>query len=187
MQHARKDRTNRIQDPGNYKAGAGYSYAVFAAAAAEFGDKKIKKEFLERVDNELYPAYTTETGARRNKNLSTIGQATVLRARIGEYQDWHNMLNVGPDSNALRGPLLADASFPDVLVAKAYSHDGLGLDLVLYNGKKPGKFALGLERMIPGATYKGQNGQSFTADENGRASIPVEIDGRTQVLIERAS
>ncbi|RDW67533.1 hypothetical protein BP6252_08929 [Coleophoma cylindrospora] len=171
-------------DPGNYKAGHGYSYAVFAASAAEFGDRKLNRDFLAQIDTELYPVYITETGASRNKGLSTIGQATLLRARMGGYQDWHNMLNAGPPASALNGPLLVDAKFPDILVAKAYSHDGRGLELVLYNDRAAGSFTIGLDRLMPHAAYRGQAGQEFHASAQGTARISVMIDGRTRVNIE---
>lgn len=103
---------------------------------------------------------------------------------MGGYQDWHNMLNYGPPATALSGPLLVDAKFPDVLVAKAYSHDGKGLELVLYNDKLAGNFTLGLDRLTPGASYRGQSGQEFRASAKGTASITVKIDGRTQINIE---
>ncbi|KAJ4351970.1 uncharacterized protein N0V89_007315 [Didymosphaeria variabile] len=51
---------------------------------------------------------------------------------------------------------LADRKFPEVLevlVAKAYTHDGKSLELVLYNGKSDGKQKLGIERLTAGAKY----------------------------------
>lgn len=96
------------------------------------------------------------------------------------------MMTVGPPSTALSGPLLTDCKFPDVLVAKAYSHDGQGLDLVLYNGNEAGVFDLGFERLLPGKKYLGQNGQEFTADSQGKAKIQAKLDGRTAIMIQLA-
>jgi hypothetical protein len=94
------------------------------------------------------------------------------------------MLNNGPPASALRGPLLTDLKFPDVLVAKAFSHDGKSLELVLYNGKAPGNFTLGLDRLAPGKAYRGQSGQEFHATATGTARLVVKVDGRTQINIE---
>lgn len=176
-----------VQDPGNYKSGLGFSYAAFASAAAEFGDRKINEDFLRQVDEEHYPAYTTDTGARRNKGISTLGQGTLLKARLGGYQDWHNMLNYGPPETALRGPIVADLKFPDVLVAKAWSHDGHGLELIVYNGNEKGVQTIGLERLVKRGKYKGQNGKEFTANAEGKAYIEINVDGRTRVDIQPAA
>jgi hypothetical protein len=173
-------------DPGNYKAGVGSIRAVFANAAAEFGDYKVSADCIEQIDNEIHPVVETATGALRNKGLSTIAQGTLLRARLARYQDWTNMMTAGPPPNALRGPLLTECKFPDVLVAKAYSHDGESLDLVLYNGNEAGAFDLGFERLQPGKQYVGQDGQRFTADAQGKARIQAKIDGRTPIMIQLA-
>lgn len=93
------------------------------------------------------------------------------------------MMKEGLPKTALSGPLLVEASFPDILVAKAYSIDGKQLDLVLYNGKAAGEFTLGLERLTPGATYSGQTGQSFVASAKGTGCLVVKVDGRTQIII----
>lgn len=171
-------------DPGNYKAGVGCIRAAFASAAAEFGDRKVSADCIEQVDTEMHPVMETATGALRNKGLSTIAQGSLLRARLSRYQDWTNMMTVGPPPNALSGPLLTDCKFPDVLVAKAYSHDGQGLDLVLYNGNEAGVFDLGFERLQPGKEYMGQHGKKFTADSQGKAKIKANLDGRTPIMIQ---
>jgi len=171
-------------DPGNYKAGEGVIRAIFAAAAAEFGDEKIRTDLLQQLDEEYHPVFTTRTGALKNKGVSTIEQGTALRGRLGGYQDWTKMIQHGPEKHVLRGPILDEAPFPEVLVAKAYSQDGEGLDLVFYNGKEAGTFKLGFTRLKPGATYRlGQ--QSVTASKDGTASADVAIDGRTALKLSR--
>jgi hypothetical protein len=172
-------------DPGNYKAGEGCLRSVFACAAAEFGDEKIKNECLAQLDNEYFPVEATTTGSLKNKGLSTVGQGTALRARLIGYQDWTNMMTVGPAKSAFAGPILADAKFPDVLVAKAFSHDGVGLEMVLYNGKKSGTFTLGLERLKPGQKYEvAATRQVFIAESSGKAELAIAIKDRTVVEIK---
>jgi hypothetical protein len=174
------------QDPGNYKAGEGCLRSVFAAAAAEFGDVKIRNDCLAQLDEEYFPVYATPSGSLKNKGLSTAAQGTTLRARLIHYQDWTNMMTKGPEPNALKGPLLEQAPFPQVLVAKAYSIDGLGLDLVLYNGADPGVFELALERLQSGGTYRLSTGGKVTASKDGKANFSVRVDGRTQVILTPA-
>jgi Linalool dehydratase/isomerase len=172
-------------DTGNYKPGEGCVRTIFATAAAEFGNAKISNDCLEQIDNEYFPVEATPTGSLKNKGLSTTGQGTVLRARLTKYQDWTNMMTKGPDKTTLTGPLLASASFPEVLVAKAFSVDGKQLDLVLYAGKSSGTFALGFERLIPGQKYSLSSGQSITADKAGKAEAQVYVDQkRTQIILK---
>lgn len=171
-------------DPGNYKAGKGTIFAITAEAAGEFGDSKIRDQCLAELDK-LYPVFTTTTGALKNHGLSTLVQGTALRARLIQYQDWTTMTTSSPTVNALEGPLLDEAAFPEVLVAKAYSPDGKSLELVLYNGKLAGKFQLGFARLVSGRKYTLGNGQSAVADMHGKATLEIFIDGRTVAVLSR--
>lgn len=165
-------------DPGNYKPGLGAIRAIFAAAAAEFGDEAICEELLRQLDEEFHPVFETKTGSLKNKGLSTIEQGTALRARLGGFQDWVEMVTQGPPECVKRGPILTDVAFPDVLVAKAYSHDGKSLDLVLYPGVKHGEFDMRFENLQPEATYA-IAGQEIVASKSGVSSARVVINGRT--------
>ena len=92
------------------------------------------------------------------------------------------MIAKGPPQNVLEGPILEEAPFPDVLVAKAYSHDSEGMELVLYPGKEAGSFQLGFTRLKPGEKYSwdGARGKvSAEGSKDGKASFEVHIDGRT--------
>jgi hypothetical protein len=170
-------------DPGNYRPGEGSIRAIFAAAAAEFGDEKLRVDLLKQLDEEYHPVFTTASGAMKNKGLSTIGQGTTLRARLGRFQDWCKMIQKGPPEHVFRGPLLDSVPFPEVLVAKAYSKDGESVDLVLYNGKAAGTFTLGFERLKPKSTYR-LGKFTATADKEGRASFQADINGRTVLKLE---
>lgn len=94
------------------------------------------------------------------------------------------MITTGPSETVKKGPVLCQVSFPEVLVAKAYSHDGHGMELVLYPGKQSGKFALGFERLQSGQTYR-LGEQTAVVSKDGKASFEVMIDGRTAVQLER--
>ncbi|KAF1357217.1 hypothetical protein EJ07DRAFT_167723 [Lizonia empirigonia] len=82
-----------------------------------------------------------------------------------------------------RAPILEDVPFPEVLVAKACSHDGKSVELVLYNGKQPGVFELGFKNMQPGKLYK-LEGEVIKANERGEACFSVQVNGRTAVVLE---
>lgn len=171
-------------DPGNYRAGEGPLRAFLAATAAEFGDEKVRKEALDQLDNIYFPVEATKTGSLRNKGLSATSQVIALMARLVKQRDLANATLHGPSNEALSGPILEDAPFPEVLVAKAYSEDGKKLDLVLYNGKEAGSFKLGFERLVPGKQYSLSTGGSVTANSAGKAWAEVKINGRTQIILQ---
>lgn len=173
-------------DPGNYKSGRGFVRVCMASVASEYGDYKVRDELMRQMDEEHFPVYETRTGALKNKGLSTIGQATALRSRLGANGDWNRLLTEGPPEHCFRAPILEDVPFPEVLVGKAYSHDGMSVELVLYNGKKPGKFTLGFKNMEKGKKYK-LGSETAVADNKGEASFSLKIDGRTAVWLEPVS
>lgn len=174
-------------DPGNYKAGRGFVRVGMASVASEYGDYKIRDELLRQMDEDHFPAYETRTGALKNKGLSTIGQAIALRSRLGAHGDWTRLLTEGPPEHCFRAPILDDVPFPDVLVAKAYSHDGESVELVLYNGKQPGAFTLGFKNMESGKKYK-LGTETAVANSKGEASFSgVQIDGRTSLWLKPVS
>ncbi|KAK5198816.1 hypothetical protein LTR92_001287 [Exophiala xenobiotica] len=106
-------------DPGNYKGGVGALRAFIAGWAAEFGVEKVRVDALEELDTD-------------NKGLSATSQVVAPMARLMPHQDLANATLHGPEPAAMQGPLLADCKFPEVLVAKAYSHglQGLGPCLI---------------------------------------------------------
>jgi hypothetical protein len=170
-------------DPGNYKPGEGSIRSIFAAAAAEFGDEKLRLDLLKQLDEEYHPVFTTPSGAMKNKGLSTVEQGTALRARLGRFQDWCKMIQKGPPEQVFQGPILDSVPFPEVLVAKAYSQDGESVDLVFYNGKAAGTFSLGFKNLKVGRKYK-LGKLTATADHAGCASFQTAIDGRTAMKLE---
>lgn len=173
-----------LMDPCNYRSGEGAVRVFLAGAAGEFGDEKVRKEALHQLDTRFFPVEKTPNGAVRNVGLSASLQSIALMARLIRHRDLANATLNGPAENALQGPLLEECPFPEVLVAKAYSEDGKELDLVLYNGKEPGVFKLGFERMVPGQAYSLSTGGSVTADDAGKAVVEVRVDGRTQILLK---
>ena len=111
----------------------------------------------------------------------------IVLARIAQKDDLYNMIHHGPGKEALDGPVLTECHYPEVLVAKARSHTGKDLELVLYNGKEPGNQLISLEKLQPNKNYLIQeSGKTFTADEEGRVQLEVELNGRTKLTIQEA-
>jgi hypothetical protein len=97
--------------------------------------------------------------------------------------DWRNAVLRGPPEGVFRGPVLDRASYPDVLVARAWS-DGEDLSLVLYAGGPSAEQVLGIDRLAPGRTYRLEpTGATFVADRSGRADVPVSLHDRTELRL----
>ena len=173
-------------DAGHYKPGVLFAYAGVALCAREFGDYELADAAMRSMDQDC--GRTMEDGVLYYRKGSCLANVWQVEARLMRCGDFKNTFAKGPPKGALAGPLLTGATYPDVLVAKAFSH-GEDLDLVLYNGKAPGRQSLVIERLQPNASYRiaGATTESMTADSAGRASLSVHLDGRTVVRIEPAT
>jgi hypothetical protein len=87
-----------------------------------------------------------------------------------------------PDAWA-KGPILGEATYPDIIVGRAVT-DGQALDLVLHPGNGDVQSEIGLERLVPGRTYRvAQTEQRFAAGHDGKARLMVSLAGRTPLHI----
>jgi hypothetical protein len=86
------------------------------------------------------------------------------------------------------GPILAQAGYPDVLVARAVT-DGRGLKLVLRPGNGGRRTVLGVERLAPRHDYVVTGGvdDTLTADDDGCAVLTVDLDDRLEVMLRPAA
>lgn len=170
-------------DPGNYKSGTAFTLSWLAASAWEMGDEKIARLALKRIAD-THDRVSTP-GVYMFRGLSTITAADYVLSRILRKNFWRDTVVSGPPQSAFTGPLLGDCTYPDVLVARAWSPQGNDLELVLYNGRESGEQELTLERLQPGCAYQVYGGleQQLTADVTGRARLPVHLDGRTRIVL----
>jgi len=148
--------------------------------AREQGDEQVAQAILRRLDQDFGRVETN--GAVSYAKASNVNNATIIMGRLARQADMRNTVLNGPPATALAGPVLAEVAYPDVLVAKAYSHDGKSLELVLYPGRAEGKQTLHLARLIPGGRYSA-GGETFAADADGKASFECLLSGRTAVTI----
>jgi hypothetical protein len=173
-------------DVGNYRTGsAAFTLAWVAAAAQEMGDYETAAAALTKID-------TTNTrvgdpAVLAYERVSTLVSADIVLARLLRRNFWRDTALRGPGQDALTGPLLNDCAYPDVLVSRARSSDGVSLDLVLLPGANAGtpqRLALG--RMRPGGYYRvtGAEQSEIVADTAGNAQIVVRLTGRTDVRLE---
>ncbi len=172
-------------DFGNYGRGWGGAYASIMGVAREFGDNAIAEAAQHSLD--LDCGRSQDGGILRYERMSNLSNETAIVGRIRRRGDFRAAVIEGPPASVFKGPLLAEASYPEVLVARAFS-SGEDLDLVLFNGGQAGPRTIGLGRLRPNAAYQTQGAQnaSFTAGPDGTATLSINLDGRTPLRITPA-
>jgi Linalool dehydratase/isomerase len=166
-------------DFGNYRQSLGVAAAAILPTALEFGDEEIAMACRRRID--LEAGRRDDGGVLRYERMSNLMNISAARGHFHRRDDFRAAVAEGPTAD-LTGPCLAEARYPEVLVARAYS-SGEDLDLVLYNGGAPGPQPLGLARLKPGRDYVSNTGLAFTADAEGKAKLDVPLSGRTALRI----
>lgn len=171
-------------DVGNYRFSRASSYAATAAAAVELGDTEVADRLLSLLDEEC-PVTVSDHVANRS-NASLWAHSVELIARCGRAGTLRSLVT-SPRSSAPSGPFIQEATYPDVLVAKAANANGV-LSSVLYPGERSGKKALTIGGLAPNNSYvaTGAVGEfRFAADTQGTARFELPVDGRTELQIER--
>lgn len=94
-----------------------------------------------------------------------------------------DMTNKGLPEAWRNGPLLTQATYPEVIVTRAVS-DGHALELVLRAGVDPVRTTLGFGRLVPGRSYRVvQTGAVLAADAQGKASLTFDLDRRSELTL----
>lgn len=170
-------------DFGNYRSGFGGAYAAIMAAAREFGDDDLAAAAQRALDEDC--ALAIEGGIRRYSKMSNLSNISAVIGQIRRRGDFRRTVMEATPPDVLRGPMLTGIKYPDVLVARAYSVDGEGIDLVLYPGAKSGDQNLTITCLAPGTIYSitGLPQSSLMADENGKIRLSAHLDGRTEIRI----
>ncbi len=169
-------------DTGNYRSGHTYSYAAIMVAAREFGDDDIAQAAQNSLDADC--GREVADGVRRYLGGSNDANTYAVMGLLMRTGDFRRSFVEGPSAEALRGPVVDKAAYPEVLVARAIS-DGHDLDMVFYPGRGRGSHTIGLARLEPGARYAvtGASVGQVVASTDGTADLTVLLDGRTPVRL----
>lgn len=169
-------------DIGNYADNRSGFHGTMAQSAAELGDTELRDAILDSAREKLAP--TTVNGVYQFEDASMWINAQLCYARVARKGVMFDMANRGRPREYAEGPVLADAAFPQVLVARATT-DGRALEFVLRPGAAAGRFELSIERLRPFASYavSGAVEDTISADGAGAATISVDLAGRHEVTI----
>jgi hypothetical protein len=170
------------RDIGNLQGSMANIWAWLYADAREFGDPDIAAAALRAAEDQLDPQ--THAGARAYARASVHSNAVFALGRfIGEH-GYTDAVRAPLPREWRDGPLLADAPYPQCLVAHAET-DGTDLRLALRPGAGGGRIELSLARLRPGREYRitGAIVDSITATGDGTATVNVDLNKRTEVRL----
>jgi hypothetical protein len=171
-------------DFGNYKRGnLAFAMGALLAAAREFGDAELADAAIATLN--LRSNRVERDGVVHYRGGSNLANLYIAAARFMRRGDYRTVFTNKPSTSQLNGPLLTEATYPDVLVARAVSH-GEDLDLVLVPGsRRCDEQVLRFSRLVPGRQYAvdGRPELTFSADERGEARMKVTLSQRTRLQI----
>lgn len=167
-------------DPGSYKVGADtFTLAVTTMAAREVGDEEVAVAAEATLADR---PVEVQRGAERVAGASGLANSYLNLGRFGRPSGLRDLVAFGPPPSWRTGPVLEDAAYPDVLVAKAVT-DGEALDLVLVPGDGAVRTTLALAQLRPAAAYLVSDGRRLVADDDGRARLEVDLGSRMSLRI----
>jgi hypothetical protein len=174
------------RDPGSMRASSAVAEIGAAMLAKEMGDP----ELAARIRDSLHVTYkdVRSGGARRLDGVSVHGNAMYAMLEFGRPGGMRDLIEGRIPSAWAQGPRLAGAAYPEVLVAKAVSPDGRGLELVLRPGAGEVRTTLEVGGLVPSGRYDVTGGiaPSCTADANGSVLVEIDLDDRHEVRITPA-
>jgi hypothetical protein len=169
----------KVIDMGTHTRSPGSLLSLLEVLALEFGDYEMADALAVAETKYLIPSKYRF----KYKVVCVCGMANLAAARWNRKGDWSDTILNGPPPAAFSGPLLNGCRYPQVLVAKAFSH-GDDLELVLYGGTEEREQTIRLERLHKNKTYRiRETGYTFIADSEGKADLNCNLDGRTQLTI----
>jgi hypothetical protein len=170
-------------DPGDYTLGRDtFGQIATTMAAREVGDEEYAVAAQATLD-EREPLIEAN-GALRYAEASPLANLYAILGRFGRRSGLRDLITHGAPEAWATGPRLAEAGYPDVLVAKAVT-DGSALDLVLRPGQGARRTVLGIDRLVPGARYTalGARTDTVTADSAGCALLEIDLGQRLEVRL----
>ena len=168
-------------DVGNYRFSRASSFAATAAAAVELGDDEIARLLLEALDDQC-PS-VLKAGVRHRPKASLWAHGAELMARYGKAQGFADLV---ARKNTVPAIHIADAPYPDVLVASAHAGKDW-LEAVLYPGAAPKSSRLKVAGLLPRQTYRVRTPieKTLVADAAGCGEVDLMLEARTVFRLEK--
>lgn len=170
-------------DSGSYAFGRPtFGQILLAMAAREIGDEEVASSVLRQLDETQ--EVERSGGAARFSGVSTQGNLYALMARFGRHAGVRDLIDHGVPETWRTGPRLAQADYPDVLVASAVT-DGRALRCVLRPGSGSMRTRIELDRLAAGSyRVRGAVEHEIAAGHGGSAVLTIDLADRTELVVE---
>lgn len=170
------------RDVGNLGGSLANFWSCLYADAREFGDVQIADAVRLVAEQTLQPR--TRDGARAYANASVYSNAIFCLGRFIDEHGYTDAVTSPLPAQWASGPILADAPYPECLVALAET-DGKALRLVVRPGARPCRVSLSISRLRPNGEYAiaGAVSGAAAADRHGNANIEVDLEDRNVITI----
>lgn len=167
-------------DTGNYGFSRAAAYAGTALSAKELGDEEIAHLCFQQLEKDC-PTKELD-GVTHRANVSIWAHAVEFLARSCTKNSFQRLIE--NTHQAMQHPIISHVPYPQVLVAHASYQQGQH-KAVFYHGTCVGNYAIDLANLTPHQTYQctGSNTLTITADASGNATMHLNINGRTEILI----
>lgn len=168
-------------DVGNYRWSRAASYAGVAAVAAEMGDPELRDRVLEALQEEC-PDVVVGGVAHRPK-ASVWAHGVEFIARAGGADAFRSIVHK-PQNND-DGPIIDEAPYPNVLVARAVAGSG-ALQAVFHPGGGPARQCIRLRGLRPQWRYRLEGAviNELVADEAGAAQVDIDLYQRLEFNVK---
>ncbi|MEA2312023.1 MAG: hypothetical protein QOE28_1991 [Solirubrobacteraceae bacterium] len=178
---------DKLLDTGNYSFHPLKSYCYIIDEAREAGDEEAAEAAWDEVKDRVDVRFD-ERGWLDVEGASVSSHIALSRALVGRKAGWLDMIEKGMPKEWQDGPQLESVPYPQVLVSRAAT-DGQALDAVLRSTNGGGRVTVELSQLRPGGEYKVTGGvdPSLVADQQGRASVQLELNGRSELRVAPAA
>lgn len=169
-------------DIGLYRSSIAGPFSAMMLAAKEMGDMEVYQALLEEMEQRHKG--TIVDGELVHDRMSNLTSFMLAMAKFMRPASFHDIMNEGMPSPWVKGPMLIEAPYPDILVYQAVS-DGHALQLGL-QASQPGKHAIKLGQLKPEKEYRlvGNTGEQRLKSTNcGELIVQVPIEDRLSMVV----
>jgi hypothetical protein len=174
---------DKLLDTGNYSFHPLKSYTYIIDESREAGDDEAAEAAWDEVNGRI-SRRIDERGWLEVDGASVASHIALSRALVNRKAGWLDMIEKGMPKAWLEGPQLESVPYPQALVARAVT-DGQALEAVLRSTNGGGRIAVELSQLRPGGEYSVTGGVDPTvvADDRGRASVQIDLNGRSELRV----
>ncbi len=174
---------DKLLDTGNYSFHPLKAYAYIIEEAREAGDDEAADAAWEEVRGRIDMSIDSR-GWLVVQGASIAAHLALARSLNGRKSGWLDLIGKGMPEAWVNGPQVESVPYPAVMVAAAVT-DGEALDAVFRSTNGGGRFDVELSQLRPSGSYHvtGATTASLVADERGRATVELELDGRRELRL----